>query len=55
MTDKQLAALEAKAEAEFRAEEAERMQKAMLAVGHLAKSMRYRTGRTYGIVERNAK
>lgn len=51
MTDQQLAALEAKAEAAHRAEEAERMQLAMVAVNEVAR-LRYRTGRTYGIVDR---
>lgn len=54
MTDNQLAALEANAEAAHRAEEAERMQMAMKSVDEVAK-LRYRTGMTYGIVKRNAK
>jgi len=46
----QLAALEARIEAEHRADEAMRMQHAMKAVNEVSASMHYRTGRTYGIV-----
>jgi len=54
MTDNQLLALEAKAEAAHRAEEAERMHRAMKAVDELAKVMRWRTGRTYGVCTKSS-
>lgn len=50
MTDNQLAQLEARIEADHRAEQARRMEQAMKAVNEVSASMHYRTGRTYGIV-----
>lgn len=51
MTAKQLAALEARIEAEYRAEQARRMQQAMKAVDEVSKQ-RIRTSMTYGVVRK---
>ena len=49
MTDKQLVALEARAEAEHRAEQARRIQDAMKAVDEVS-TQRYRTSSVWGVV-----
>ena len=51
MTDKQLVALEARAEAEYRAEKAQRMEQAIKAVNEVSRQHN-RTGMTYGIVRK---
>ena len=48
MTDKQLAALEARIEAEYRAEQVAQMAQAMKAVNEVSKQYN-RTSMTYGI------
>ena len=49
MTDKQLAEMEAKAEREYRAEQAARMAQAMKAVNEVSKQHN-RTAMTFGVV-----
>jgi len=54
MTDNQLAQLEARIEAEYRAEQAQRMEQAMKAVNEVSRQHN-RTGMTYGIVRKQIK
>ena len=51
MTDKQLAEMEAKAEREYRAEQAARMAQAMKAVNEVSKQHN-RTAMTFGVVRK---
>jgi hypothetical protein len=51
MTDKQLAEMEAKAEREYRAEQAARMAQAMKAVNEVSKQHN-RTAMTFGVIRK---